>query len=185
MLFFSFSVLLLVEDALHLELCALFLKTQCTLFHYWLLTTKHLTLLSCYSSYLNLKLVSSINDTGADRLNNLNLQERVVKVVLFILSFQRCQKQPFLIITTASDLPLWEAQFSRWASSENIVVYTGNKDIRSSIKTLEFYNEGGCIMFQVLITLPQVFAEVLIRTSSSFYFYLTFRNKYFSSCIFY
>ncbi|KAL1813213.1 hypothetical protein ACET3Z_023278 [Daucus carota] len=86
-------------------------------------------------------------------------QERVVKVVLFILSFQRCLKQPFLIITAASDLPLWVAQFSRWASSENIVVYMGNKDIRSSIKTLEFYNEGGCIMFQVLLTLPQVVAE--------------------------
>ncbi|XP_074353561.1 uncharacterized protein LOC141692578 isoform X1 [Apium graveolens] len=88
-------------------------------------------------------------------------QERVVKVVLFILSIQRCQKQPFLIITTVSDLPLWEAQFSRWASGENIVVYMGNKDIRSTIKTLEFYNERGCIMFQVLITLPQVFAEDL------------------------
>lgn len=37
----------------------------------------------------------------------------------------------------------------------------GNKDICSSIKTLEFYNESGCIMFQVLITLPQVFAEDL------------------------
>ncbi|KAK1389524.1 PHD-type domain-containing protein [Heracleum sosnowskyi] len=88
-------------------------------------------------------------------------QERVVKVVLFILSFQRCLKHPFLIITAASDLPLWEAQFSRWASSENIVVYMGNKDIRSSIKALEFYNEGGCIMFQVLITPAQVFAEDL------------------------
>lgn len=87
-----------------------------------------------------------------------------MKVVLFILSFPRCLKQPFLIISAAGDLPLWEAQFSRWASSESIVVYVGNKDTRSSIKTLEFYNEGGCIMFQVLITLPQVVAEVLSIT---------------------
>lgn len=86
-----------------------------------------------------------------------------MKVVLFILSFQGDLKQPFLIITPSSALSLWEAEFSHWASCENIVVYQGNSDIRATIRTLEFYNEGGCIMFQVLLSPLEVVIEVLFH----------------------
>lgn len=86
-------------------------------------------------------------------------------MVLFILSFEGDLKQPFLIITPSNCLSLWEAEFSRWASSENIVVYQGNSDVRATIKTLEFYNEGGCVMFQVLLSPVEVFIEVPSLTS--------------------
>lgn len=84
-----------------------------------------------------------------------------MRVVLFILSLQADVCRPFLIISTSSVLPLWEAEFSRLASSVNVVVYSGNKDIRRSIRTMEFYEEGGCIMFEVLLAPPEVVVEVI------------------------
>ncbi|XP_070007002.1 uncharacterized protein [Nicotiana sylvestris] len=79
-------------------------------------------------------------------------QERILKVVLFLLSLPKDIGLPFLIITTSAELPLWEAEFLHWASSANIVVYKGNKDIRAIIRTLEFHNKQGAIMFQVLLS---------------------------------
>ncbi|XP_016470563.1 uncharacterized protein LOC107792831 isoform X4 [Nicotiana tabacum] len=79
-------------------------------------------------------------------------QERILKVVLFLLSLPKDIGLPFLIITTSAELPLWEAEFLHWAFSANIVVYKGNKDIRAIIRTLEFHNKQGAIMFQVLLS---------------------------------
>ena len=84
-----------------------------------------------------------------------------MRVVLFILSLQADVCRPFLIISTSNVLPLWEAEFSRLASSMNVVVYSGNKDIRRSIRTMEFYEEGGCIMFDVLLVPPEAVVEVI------------------------
>lgn len=85
-----------------------------------------------------------------------------MKVVLFMLSLlDDDTRKPFLIITPSNALSLWEAEFSHWASSANIVVYNGNKDVRASIRTLEFYNEGGSMMFQILLSPPDVVDEVL------------------------
>ncbi|XP_058214158.1 uncharacterized protein LOC131325750 isoform X2 [Rhododendron vialii] len=78
-------------------------------------------------------------------------QERIVNVILFILSLQD-NTLPFLIITTSSSLSTWEAEFSQHKSDINFVVYKGNKDVRASIRSLEFYNEDGCLMFQVLLS---------------------------------
>ncbi|GKV16344.1 hypothetical protein SLEP1_g27001 [Rubroshorea leprosula] len=88
-------------------------------------------------------------------------QERVLKVILFVLSLQFIAWKPFLVISTSSALSLWESEFLSVAPSSNIILYRGNKDVRSSIRTLEFYNESGCIMFQVLLASVVVVVEDL------------------------
>jgi SNF2 family DNA or RNA helicase len=88
------------------------------------------------------------------------LQEQIAKVIYFILSISSNATWPFLIITTSAALHSWEEGLFRLAPSLYAVVYHGNKDIRKSIRTLEFYSEGGCIMFQILITSPEVIIEV-------------------------
>ncbi|KAL7173695.1 hypothetical protein ACSBR2_033030 [Camellia fascicularis] len=81
----------------------------------------------------------------------INRQERVTEVVLFILSLLSDVSQPSLIISNSSVLSLWEAEFSRLAPSTDVVVYGGSKDSRRIIRTLEFSEDGGCTMFQVLL----------------------------------
>ncbi|KAJ6937652.1 hypothetical protein NC652_012073 [Populus alba x Populus x berolinensis] len=88
-------------------------------------------------------------------------QEQIAKVIYFILSISSNATWPFLIITTSAALHSWEEGLFRLAPSLYAVVYHGNKDIRKSIRTLEFYSEGGCIMFQILITSPEVIIEDL------------------------
>ncbi|XP_054812483.1 uncharacterized protein LOC129313424 isoform X2 [Prosopis cineraria] len=87
--------------------------------------------------------------------------DRMVKVVAFILSLDSNTCQPFLIISTSAALHLWEDEFSCWAPSLNVIIYGGNKEIRRSIRKLEFYGEGGCLLFQVLIVLPEIIIEDL------------------------
>ncbi|XP_020538244.1 protein CHROMATIN REMODELING 4 isoform X2 [Jatropha curcas] len=73
-------------------------------------------------------------------------QERILKVILFILYLQHIVRRPLLIISSANALSVWEAEFLRVASSVNFIVYEGNKDVRNSIRSLEFYNEGSGIV---------------------------------------
>ncbi|KAH0722223.1 hypothetical protein KY289_005267 [Solanum tuberosum] len=87
-------------------------------------------------------------------------QERILKVVLFLLSLPKDVGLPFLIITTSAALLLWEAEFSRWGYA-NIIVYKGNRDIRAIIRTLEFYNKQGALMFQVLLSCYDAIVEDL------------------------
>ncbi|KAG1361556.1 helicase protein MOM1 [Cocos nucifera] len=86
-------------------------------------------------------------------------QERVVKSILFILASLSHASRPFLIISTITSLSLWETKFNRLAPSVNVIVYNGSKDVRKIIRTLEFYEEGGCIMFQVLLSHPDAIIE--------------------------
>nr|XP_029117149.1 uncharacterized protein LOC105033425 isoform X2 [Elaeis guineensis] len=86
-------------------------------------------------------------------------QERVVKSILFIIALLSHACRPFLIISTITSLSLWEAKFHRLAPSINVVVYNGSKAVRKMIRTLEFYEEGGCIMFQVLLSHPDAIVE--------------------------
>ncbi|KAJ9698071.1 hypothetical protein PVL29_007263 [Vitis rotundifolia] len=111
----------------------------------------------------HLSCVNKLRENWHKGLNAIVIDDhdRVMRVVLFILSLQADVCRPFLIISTSSVLPLWEAEFSRLASSVNVVVYSGNKDIRRSIRTMEFYEEGGCIMFEVLLAPPEVVVEDL------------------------
>ncbi|KAM3341162.1 hypothetical protein P3S68_028797 [Capsicum galapagoense] len=87
-------------------------------------------------------------------------QEGILKVVLFLLSLPKDVGLPFLIMTTSAALPLWEAEFLRWADA-NIVVYKGNRDVRAIIRTLEFYNKQGALMFQVLLSRYEAIVEDL------------------------
>ncbi|XP_059430737.1 helicase protein MOM1 isoform X2 [Corylus avellana] len=83
-------------------------------------------------------------------------QERIMKVLALILSLQPDVNRPFLVISTPAALSVWDHEFLHLAPSLNVVVYSGNKDIRKSIRRLEFYEEGGCVLFQILITSPEV-----------------------------
>ncbi|PIA37321.1 hypothetical protein AQUCO_03000131v1 [Aquilegia coerulea] len=79
-------------------------------------------------------------------------QERILKVVLFILSVQSDVCRPFLIISTSHAISVWEAEFMRSAPSVNVVAYNGNKVVRETIRALEFYEDGGRVMLQVLLS---------------------------------
>ncbi|XP_057480932.1 helicase protein MOM1-like isoform X3 [Actinidia eriantha] len=86
-------------------------------------------------------------------------QDRVTKVILFILSLVVNVSQPFLIISNSSTLSLWEAGFLYLGPSTDVVVYSGNKDSRRIIRAYEFYEEGGSTMFQVLLSPIEALAE--------------------------
>ncbi|KAL0914065.1 hypothetical protein M5K25_017570 [Dendrobium thyrsiflorum] len=78
-------------------------------------------------------------------------QERFTKSVLFALSLQCYACQPCLVITTSDSLPLWQVEFGRLAPSLNVVMYEGDKGVRKMIRNIEFYEESGCLMLQVLL----------------------------------
>ncbi|KAJ1409234.1 SNF2-like, N-terminal domain superfamily [Sesbania bispinosa] len=85
--------------------------------------------------------------------------ERILKVVAFILSLHSDTYRPFLIITTAASLLLWEKEFCQLDPSIDVVIYNGNKEIRNIVRRLEFYDEGHHILFQVLIVVPEILIE--------------------------
>ncbi|XP_072965441.1 uncharacterized protein [Typha angustifolia] len=108
--------------------------------------------------------LSSINQIREFWYKSLNAifiddQERVVKAILFILSLLSNACRPFLIVSTAASLSIWENKFNCLAPSVNLVVYNGDRDVRKMIQTLEFYEEGGCVMFQVLLSHPDAIIE--------------------------
>ncbi|GMI84743.1 hypothetical protein HRI_002143600 [Hibiscus trionum] len=114
-----------------------------------------------YLSYVNKLLVRWHKNQNAVVYDNHVDQERVIKVILFVLSLQLTARRPFLIISRSTILSVWESEFLHVASSANIIVYKGSKDVRSSIRSLEFYNEGGSIMFEILLSASDVVAEDL------------------------
>ncbi|KAF7121226.1 hypothetical protein RHSIM_Rhsim13G0096400 [Rhododendron simsii] len=86
-------------------------------------------------------------------------QERVQKMILFVGSLASNISHPFLVISDSSALSQWEAEFSRLDSSIDVIVYSGREDSRRIIRTYEFYEEGGCIMFQVLLSPIEALVE--------------------------
>ncbi|MCI05170.1 chromodomain-helicase-DNA-binding protein 3-like, partial [Trifolium medium] len=58
-------------------------------------------------------------------------------------------------------LSAWETEFLHLAPSANLVVYQGEKDVRSSIRSLEFYNEDGGVLFQILLSSSEIVIEDL------------------------
>lgn len=90
-----------------------------------------------------------------------------MKVILFIISLHSDVCRPFLIISNSTNVPIWEAELLRLAPFVNSVVYSGNKDVRKSIRELEFYDyESGHSMFQVLVSPPEAIVEVSSLPSS-------------------
>ncbi|KAL8115543.1 hypothetical protein AgCh_022154 [Apium graveolens] len=94
-----------------------------------------------------------------------NDQDRIMKTLLYIISLSDVCR-PFLIVTTASLLPVWESEFLRVAASIDVVVYDGTCDNRKSIRTLEFYDDGGRIMLQVLLSSVEIIVEDLLSLKS-------------------
>ncbi|WOL12945.1 hypothetical protein Cni_G21714 [Canna indica] len=86
-------------------------------------------------------------------------QERVIKSVLFMLSILTYACRPFLIISLSTSLSIWETELNHLAPSINFVVYNGSKDVLQMIRNLEFYEEGGQIMFQVLLSHPDAILQ--------------------------
>ncbi|KAJ3693915.1 hypothetical protein LUZ60_009395 [Juncus effusus] len=86
-------------------------------------------------------------------------QERLIKTITFIMSVIKDICRPILIVSNMTSLPLWESKFHRLAPNINVVTYTGSKKVRKLIQDVEFYEEGGCIMFQVLLSHPDAILE--------------------------
>ncbi|XP_022743956.1 chromodomain-helicase-DNA-binding protein 3-like [Durio zibethinus] len=114
-----------------------------------------------YLSYVNKLLAHWHKNQNAVVYDDQADQERVIKVILFVLSLQFTARRPSLIISKSAALSLWESEFLRVASSANIIIYKGSKDVWSSIRSLEFYNESGSIMFEILLSSSDVVAEDL------------------------
>ncbi|XP_078442001.1 uncharacterized protein LOC144711802 isoform X2 [Wolffia australiana] len=89
----------------------------------------------------------------------LDEQEKMAKVILFILSTETDVTSPFLILSSGESIPLWESEFKRLAPSINVIAYRGSKDGRKIIRDIEFYREDGSLMFQVIISLPELILE--------------------------
>ncbi|XP_022949441.1 helicase protein MOM1 isoform X2 [Cucurbita moschata] len=87
-------------------------------------------------------------------------QDRMVKVIAFILTLRPDVLRPFLIISTSTALGSWDDQLLRYAPSFSAVVYKGNKNVRKNIRDLEFY-QGNRPLFQALICSPEVMMEDL------------------------
>ncbi|RLN07805.1 uncharacterized protein C2845_PM11G12100 [Panicum miliaceum] len=85
-------------------------------------------------------------------------KEHVMKTILFILSVLPDACQPFLLLTNAS-LPLWEAEFSRFAPSINIIVYDGEKDVHKLVQNPEFHENGRHTMLHVVLAHPDAILE--------------------------
>lgn len=83
-----------------------------------------------------------------------------MKAIFLIQSFQPNACRPFLIISTSAALYSWDEEFLRLAPEVNVVVYSGNKDLRRCIRKVEFYREGGCLILEVLITTLEIVIEV-------------------------
>ncbi|PNT66056.1 hypothetical protein BRADI_3g06450v3, partial [Brachypodium distachyon] len=83
-------------------------------------------------------------------------QERIIKTVLFAMSILPDVSCPLLIVSTS--VSLWEAKFNLLAPYINVVVYNGEKDVRKTIRDLEFYDNGS-MMLQVLLAHPDAILE--------------------------
>ncbi|XP_021732343.1 uncharacterized protein LOC110699165 isoform X2 [Chenopodium quinoa] len=89
----------------------------------------------------------------------LDEQDRFVKVIHLVSSLVTQGSWPFLIICPNASLPSWEAEFLHLAASINVVVYGGNADARHIIRSLEFYEDGGQVLLQVLLSSAEAIAE--------------------------
>ncbi|KAF3782133.1 CHROMATIN REMODELING 4 protein [Nymphaea thermarum] len=86
-------------------------------------------------------------------------QERIAKATLFISLLVSSVSRPFLILSPLSAFSAWESEIIHVDPHIDLVVYNGSKHVREMIRGLEFYEESGCIMFQVLLSTPDAIAE--------------------------
>ncbi|GMG98857.1 hypothetical protein Nepgr_000697 [Nepenthes gracilis] len=89
---------------------------------------------------------------------SIDEQDRLAKIVYFMLSLESNISRPSLIISLDAMLSSWEAEFLRLAPSLNVVSYIGSRDTRERIRKLEF-QKGGCMTFQILLSTPETILE--------------------------
>ncbi|KAH9288415.1 hypothetical protein KI387_032532 [Taxus chinensis] len=70
--------------------------------------------------------------------------------------------QPVLIVTSIAGVSLWESEILQWDPSVNIIVYCGNRDARDVIRKLEFFDESGCMMAQIVLSTVDIVSSDLI-----------------------
>ncbi|GER28757.1 chromodomain-helicase-DNA-binding protein [Striga asiatica] len=90
----------------------------------------------------------------------------LITTVLFFLQSMGEIFRPFLFVTASSSLSQWEDEFARLVPSVDVVVYSGNKDTRKGIRAAEFYDEGGFLMLQVLLSSVEAVFEDLDKLMS-------------------
>lgn len=85
-------------------------------------------------------------------------QERIAIMIAFTLSLIKDFhiNRPILIITSTAGIYCWESEFLRWASSINMVAYCGNRESRDIIRKLEFSEESGCVLVQIVLSTSDV-----------------------------
>ncbi|CAH8654803.1 unnamed protein product [Heterobilharzia americana] len=95
---------------------------------------------------------NSVNAILADEMG----LGKTVQVIALLYSLWKEENDygPFIIMAPLSTLQNWEREFSIWAPDFYIVVYSGDKQIRSMLREYEFRlrNAGGIPAFHVLIT---------------------------------
>ncbi|CAA0813549.1 Helicase protein MOM1 [Striga hermonthica] len=92
--------------------------------------------------------------------------QELIMTILFSLQSMSEICRPFLFVTASSSLSQWEAEFARLVPSVDVVVYSGNKDTRKGIRAAEFYDEGGFLMLQVLLSSVEAVFEDLDKLMS-------------------
>lgn len=85
-----------------------------------------------------------------------------MKTIFFILSVLPDACRPFLLVT-AAPLPLWKAEFSRFAPCINVVVFDGEKDVLKLVQNQESHENGGHTMLHVLVANPDAILEVIFN----------------------
>lgn len=93
------------------------------------------------------------NHRNAFVIDEVN-QERIAIMIAFTLSLIKDFhiNRPILIITSTAGIYCWESEFLRWASSVNMVAYCGNRESRDIIRKLEFSEESGCVLVQIVLS---------------------------------
>ncbi|XP_057841806.2 uncharacterized protein LOC131051349 isoform X2 [Cryptomeria japonica] len=111
---------------------------------------------------INLKCINKLREFWQNHRNALIIddldQERIMTVIAFILSLIKEFNitRPILIITSTAGVPIWESEILQWVPSGNTVAYYGNQKAREVIQKLEFFDESGCLMAQIVLSTPDI-----------------------------
>ncbi|CAH8665097.1 unnamed protein product [Dicrocoelium dendriticum] len=95
------------------------------------------------------------NHVNAILADEMGLGKTVqVIALLYLLWKERNDYGPFLIVAPLSTLLNWEREFNVWAPDFHVIVYSGERSVRTAFQDYEFRipNSGGVPAFHVLIT---------------------------------
>nr|XP_043631394.1 uncharacterized protein LOC122602853 isoform X2 [Erigeron canadensis] len=87
-------------------------------------------------------------------------QERIMRIVLFILSLKDVTL-PFLLITTSDSISLWEAMLLKIVPCNALKVSLEDKDEKRTCRLLQVHKESGQLAFQILLYHVETFVKDL------------------------